>query len=409
VTVTHRHQRGVEDASREEGRSGGIMPLPVAAPLPGPEGAASCADVDLEGLLEPMLAALMQLAGANAAALHVSRPDGSSEPVVAIGVAAAARDAGTTPFESWCATCEEARHDDSPCVASHLCRREQVIPAEVLGPVCKHVVAVPLRHAGRRVGGVRLMFGRECDLPPAMLPLLRATGDLLGLALDNARLARESLRSSLMSERQLMANEVHDSLAQGLTYMRMRMSLLRDAMRQHDEPRALRYWDDVDEALDGSHQRLRELITCFRSRMDPRGLVHALREVLDAFHDRTGVAIRFDNHAPELCLAAAREVEVFHIVQEALANVARHAQARNVRLALECDGDDFVALVDDDGIGVPRRRDGERDERGHYGIAIMRERARNAGGTLTIAPRVPSGTRVRLAIPTMAPTDATHR
>ncbi|MBK8687484.1 MAG: hypothetical protein IPN24_03205 [Betaproteobacteria bacterium] len=68
-----------------------------------------------------------------------------------------------------------------------------------------------------------------------------------------------------------MANEVHDSLAQGLTFMRMRMSLLRDAVRHKDDLRAFKYWADVDDALGNSHRRLRELITYFRSQMDPQG------------------------------------------------------------------------------------------------------------------------------------------
>ena len=140
---------------------------------------------------------------------------------------------------------------------------------------------------------LNLMFDAECALPPAMTPLLQATGDLLGMTLDNARLARENLRIRLTNERHMMANEVHDSLAQGLTYMRMRMSLLRDAIRQNDELRAHKFWSDVDDTLGSSQRRLRELITYFRSRMDPQGLLHALSEISDRFLDRTGIALEF--------------------------------------------------------------------------------------------------------------------
>jgi len=90
-----------------------------------------------------------------------------------------------------------------------------------------------------------------------------------------AGVEREALRTALANERQMMANEVHDSLAQGLTYMRMRMSLLRDAIRDGDDARAFKYWNDVDTSLTHAHRRLRELITYFRSRMDPRGLLRA--------------------------------------------------------------------------------------------------------------------------------------
>ncbi len=224
---------------------------------------------------------------------------------------------------------------------------------DLSGQACRHIVAVPLRFRGAPVGTLDLLFEAECALPPETMPLLRATGELIGVALENARLTRENLRASLTQERQLMANEVHDSLAQGLTYMRMRMSLLRDAIKQGDELRAFKYWSDVDDSLTHAHRRLRELITYFRSRMDPQGLQHALAETAASFLERTGVALAFENGVPELQLPVGREVEVFHIVQEALANVCKHANARQARLALARTEDGYEIVVEDDGVGMP--------------------------------------------------------
>ncbi len=167
-----------------------------------------------------------------------------------------------------------------------------------------------------------------------------------------AGVEREVLRTALANERQMMANEVHDSLAQGLTYMRMRMSLLRDAIRDGDGARAFKYWNDVDTSLTNAHRRLRELITYFRSRMDPQGLLHALQEMTETFLDRTGVVLEFANHVGELDLPVGREVQVFHIVQEALANVCKHANARRARLTLERKGAGYEIVIEDDGVGM---------------------------------------------------------
>ena len=186
-----------------------------------------------------------------------------------------------------------------------------------------------------------------------MTPLLRAVGELVGTALDNARLAREGMRIRLTNERQLLANEVHDSLAQGLAYMRMRMTLLRDAIRDRDELRAYKLVSDVDDTLGSSQRRLRELITYFRTRMDPRGLVYALDEIASRFLDRTGIALTFVNRVSDPCLPAEREIEVFHVVQEALANIARHANAYSATLHFERDGGDYVVVIEDDGVGLP--------------------------------------------------------
>lgn len=218
---------------------------------------------------------------------------------------------------------------------------------------------------------------------------------------EHVRLGREALRTALANERQMMANEVHDSLAQGLTYMRMRMSLLRDAIRDGDDTRAFKYWSDVDSSLTNAHRRLRELITYFRSRMDPQGLLHALQEMSENFLDRTGVVLEFSNRVPDIGLPVADEVQVFHIVQEALANVCKHANARFVRLTLERKGTGYEIVIEDDGVGMAADACAERGEAGHYGIAIMRERASRLGGELTIDSAPGAGTRVRLYFPAM--------
>ena len=360
---------------------------------------------EVEAALSPMLEAVVAMAGANAAVVRVLGADGMRlEPGLGVGLPPVIGRTGAGALAFWCGRCAEARNPDSDCVQSRLCGVEERFSAELSGTACRHVVAVPLRFRNATVGALDLLFERECDVPAPTMPLLRATGELLGVALENARLTRENLRASVMHERQTMANEVHDSLAQGLTYMRMRMSLLRDAIKHGDELRAVKYWTDVDASLTDAHRRLRELITYFRSRMDPEGLQHALADTAASFFERTGVALAFENAVPELQLPVGREVEVFHIVQEALANVSRHANARHVRLSLARAPAGYEIVVEDDGIGMAAvPAGGEGADGGHYGIAIMQERARRMGGALSIEPGEPCGTRVRLRFPAGEP------
>ena len=355
---------------------------------------------ELEAVIEPMLAAIVRLAGADAGTVRVIASDGVCyEPVVAVGIPGMADGAHADARSAWCNGCSESRDAGSECVRNGICGADERFPVDVLGATCKHIVTVPLRHKDFPVGVLNLMFEAERPLPDAMTPLLQATGDLLGMTLDNARLARENLRIRLTNERQMLANEVHDSLAQGLTYMRMRMSLLRDAIRGADELKAHKFWSDVDDTLGNSQRRLRELITYFRSRMDPQGLLHALTETSERFLDRTGVELEFVNDAPDLCLPPEREIEVFHIVQESLANICRHAHAKHAKLSLSHNGDGYSIMVEDDGIGMagyPPTAD--QDDPGHYGVAIMQERARRLGGSVVLHSG-PTGTRVELHFP----------
>ena len=398
-------QQWIVPRSRPQGKAAASGESQAAGSAPG--GAAAVRDVEfgnsefgLEDAVRPMLEAVVRMAGATAGTLRVLAGDRQRlEPRVAVGIPQGMDPAGRGALASWCRQCSESRNPDSDCVRNRLCGAEDRFSLDLSGQACRHVVAVPLRHRNVPVGTLSLHFDEPCALPSETMPLLRATGELIGVALENARLTRENLRASLVSERQLMANEVHDSLAQGLTYMRMRMSLLRDAVKRGDELRAFKYWSDVDESLTGAHGRLRELITHFRSRMDPQGLQHALAEAVQSFSERTGIALELTNNAPALRLSVASELQVFHIVQEALANICKHANARHVRVSLSAENGSCELIVEDDGVGIADPGATEGADPGHYGIAIMRERAAGLGGELTFEHSAGGGTRVRLRFP----------
>jgi len=364
----------------------------ITAPRPAQAPAKPDAERDIRSAIEPMLAAIVRLAGASGGAVRIAaRGHDAAEPVISVG----ATPAGGS-LSSWCEACAESKRPDSECVMGKLCRCEARMLAASFGPLCKHLLAVPLRHRDCPVGTLTLWFAQPFTLAPELAPLLATVGDLVGTALDNERLARESLRVRVASERQMLANEVHDSLAQGITYMRMRMNLLRDAVRQGDELRAHKYACDVDETLEVSQQRLRELITYFRTPMEPGGLVHALDAVVARFLDRTGIELTFVNRVPDLHLPAEREIEVFRVVQEALANIARHSHAKHATLCVERANGNYVVAVEDDGVGIA---DDSSHRAGHYGIAIMNERARRLSGTIALTANAVRGTRLQLTFP----------
>ncbi|HEX6137957.1 MAG TPA: ATP-binding protein, partial [Casimicrobiaceae bacterium] len=101
-----------------------------------------------------------------------------------------------------------------------------------------------------------------------------------------------------------------------------------------------------------------------------------------------------------LRLPAGDEVQVFHIVQEALANVHRHANATRARVTIDQAGDRYEICVEDDGLGMATDTSGDdRTRSEHYGIAIMRERAQRLGGELTLRSVAGAGTAVRLNFP----------
>ena len=155
----------------------------------------------------------------------------------------------------------------------------------------------------------------------------------------------------------------------------------------------------MNETLGETHAGLRSLITHFRQSMDPLGLAHALETTARTFHDRTGIALHVQNRMPGLRLPAEQESQVLHIIQEALANVVKHAAARNASVTIERRNGCCRISVADDGQGSSANGRRAASEQGHYGLAIMKERAERIGATLAIHSAAGRGTRVRLDVP----------
>lgn len=365
---------------------------------------------DVEELLGRFLGTMLRLAHASAGAVRVLTTDGCHLRLVgARGLPAEVVERErVVPID--CGLCGRAVLDNRTHyeIDLHDCATRTGHP--YFDRDCQAMVVVPLRHGGRLMGTYNLFLPEQFELPEEVVLLFRSIGEHLGMALENARLKRENLRIALMNERQMMAAEIHDSLAQTLAYMKMRVALLQDALADGETERAGKYSADVGQAVDMAYGQLRELLTQFRNRMDPLGLVHALREMAAGFQDRTGIALEFDNRVSDLRLSVDQEAQVFFIVQEALANVVRHSGATRARLSLEGAGDYYVATVEDNGRGgqgffaIANRTGGFEEHprmRDHFGLAIMRERARKIGGRIEVANLPDRGFRVRLIFPVM--------
>lgn len=357
-------------------------------------------DGDLPGLLERFLEPLLRVSGARAGAVRAITDLGDQMQLIAsLGLPeAVAKAAGC--MRSGCGTCGAAASGSVPVWTSDLSPCAQVGGAGPFGAECQRMLAVPLQHRGR-VHGIYNLFFPAGDAPgPDVLAVLKSTGELLGLALNNARLEREHLRQAVMNERRSMAAEVHDSVAQTLAFIKMRMPLLQEAITGHDDGAAMRYVAEVRQSVTEAHACVRALLTHFRAPMDPLGLRHALQSSIAEFEQTTGIELAFNDRAPALALSQAHETQLFRIVQEALTNIARHAGASHTWVTIDGGADAVEILVEDDGQGVPASADGSREA--HYGIDIMRQRAASLGGQVEIGRREGGGTRVRVRLPTVA-------
>jgi two-component system, NarL family, nitrate/nitrite sensor histidine kinase NarX len=226
------------------------------------------------------------------------------------------------------------------------------------------------------------------------IQLLEALGKHIGISLDVSRRVIQQRRLALLEERSAMARELHDSLAQSLTYLKIqvaRLSLL--ACSGENESAVDDALGELKEGLNTAYRQLRELLTSFRLQMDGQGLGPALSKTVDEFNARGEVAVRLDNKLEGSPFGVNEEIHVLQLVREALSNVVHHAQATSARVSLGFEDEITVRVsIEDDGIGIPYKA--ERSQ--HYGLAIMQERASSLRGDLRIEAQPDRGTRVCL-------------
>ena len=245
------------------------------------------------------------------------------------------------------------------------------------------------------LGTFSLHFRERTTMSPRELQLLEMLGQHLGAALDNQRLSIKARQLAVAEERNLVAQGLHDSLAQGLNFLNLQTQMLGSAVQQ-------RRWDEVEEivpllktGVSESYQDVREVLQNFRTRLGEESLRKAVDDTIGRFRRQTGlnVELHLDDRdgAP---LHPDQQLQVLFILQEALSNVRKHAYASKVTVRID-NHRDFGMSIRDDGEGYDPQEVAERSET-HVGLSIMRERAARLGGQLQMCSAPGQGTEVSL-------------
>ena len=277
---------------------------------------------------------------------------------------------------------------------------------------------ISIEASGRRWGELLVNNAKESQLKidvvnlddNQFLPqedLLIALANLVALALVSKEKKKQEQELLLSEERNTLARELHDSIAQSLSYLKIQLSMLKTLMQQSqssldDETRALlseshtkqaQLLAQMTEGLNAAYGQLRDLLTTFRLRIDGGDFNEILSATMDEFAKKGGFSTSFDNQILTVHLSASEQIDLLQIMREALSNILKHAKASHVSLALYQDSasQDVVMIIKDDGIGIEQS---DKQKQGHYGLSTMGERAVNLGGMIDISNAVPHGTQV---------------
>ena len=263
-------------------------------------------------------------------------------------------------------------------------------------------VVAPLESSsspGTALGILTIFFDIPRDGASCVMNTIAAFADVMCATIESARSNREFNRLERLAARQEIANNIHDSLAQTLTYARMRTSLLAEAVHSGNETIAAKYVTDVDDALEIGQKNIRELIADFRCEINHSGISSALQDLTSEFRERNDIEMEYHNKLVDLELPLEHEIQIYHIVQESLNNIARHSGASHARLFVDERFGYYIFTIEDNGIGASTFSPVE----GHYGMMIMRERAQRIGGEIIVKSAAGLGTQVQLFFPEPSP------
>lgn len=223
--------------------------------------------------------------------------------------------------------------------------------------------------------------------------LLKSVSDQLALALSLKAEEDQVRRLAMVNERTVIARELHDSLAQALSYLKIQVTRLNKALAVKNEAIIEDVSRELREGLDSAYRQLRELLTTFRLKVDGGGLLNALETTVTQLQNQTEMEIQLDYRITGVPLEPHEEIHLLQMVREAAQNAMHHSEGSRVviRLAhVPNDAEKIELAVEDNGIGIPN----DPQKLNHYGLVIIKERGRHLGGDAEILRRAEGGTGV---------------
>ncbi len=258
------------------------------------------------------------------------------------------------------------------------------------------VVNIPVRLHERLMGEVDLFFHARVNPSSAERSLLEALSSHLAGAMENLRVNALEKEAAVSQERHLLARELHDSIAQSLAFLKIQVQLMRDAMQSGSSAEIKQVLEEIDAGVRESYGDVRELLMHFRTRTNTENIEPALTTTLRKFEHQSAMKASLTMEGQGMPLSPDLQIQVLHIVQEALSNVRKHARASQVWLDVQ-QQPAWRFEVRDDGVGFMPSND-QLDET-HVGLRIMTERAQRIGANLDVISTPGHGSSIILTLP----------
>lgn len=268
----------------------------------------------------------------------------------------------------------------------------------------KAVVIVPLKLENTTIGALWIARFDENQFSETDVIWLESMADQVAIAIQHGLMTSQLQSLSIVQERGRIAREMHDGLAQVLGYLNLQVQTLGSLLNQGKTEKLQLELLQMRQAIQTAHADVRENILSLRTTLaQEKGLEAAVKEYLTEFGIQTGIKTTFSYKVVgDLNLSSVAEVQLVCILQEALTNVRKHAQAGQVNVVITRDGrgqmDQIHMRVQDDGVGFTMA-----GSKRNFGLQTMHERAESVNGRLSIRSDLGTGTRVESWFPCLQP------
>jgi two-component system NarL family sensor kinase len=261
----------------------------------------------------------------------------------------------------------------------------------------RYHASIPLYAQEKKLGVLNVVSADWDELSAEDLRLLYTVGDLLGMAIERIRLYSRSVQLGAAEERNRLAREIHDTLAQGLTAVALQLESA-DALLEGEAPPE-RVQRAIQQALQLTRANLdearRSVLDLRAAPLEGRSLADALAALASSMSDGFGLPVTVRVTGGSRPLPVQVEAGLYRLAQEALQNIVQHARASSASIDLVVTPDGLELTIADDGLGF----DPATAPRNRYGLIGMNERARLLGGQMHLHTAPGSGTRVSVRIP----------
>lgn len=264
-------------------------------------------------------------------------------------------------------------------------------------PGFARVSVFPILYKSEELGILTLYFSDGIELGENDDSLLRTLCGQLGVSIANSRFAQERSQLAVLQERNLIAQGLHDSIAQTLTFLNLQVQMLDSAYKAGEKEQMEENIRFLTDGVQECYDDVRELLLNFRTKISNKDFPEAVTSLLARFEQQTQIEVdtAWCDDGPSL--NNDEQLQVIFILQESLSNIRKHAQAHHVVVELD-NRHDFTLRIRDDGVGFDTGRLKNMSE-AHVGLGIMQERARRINAVLSVESQPHQGTTVTLVLP----------